>query len=73
MANQITRGFGFDGHFNAQYGDVTQPNIACRLLLVFHSQVLVVFLVVLVFKLANKPLNLNVQSLGFNVNNFSIF
>ena len=30
MANQITRGFGFYGHFNAQYGDVTQPNIGLQ-------------------------------------------
>ena len=27
MANQITRGFGLDGPSNAQFGDVTQPNI----------------------------------------------
>ena len=45
--------------------------LAWRLILVFHSQVLVVFLVV--FRLPNKPLNLNVQSLRFNVNSFSIF
>ena len=45
--------------------------LACRLLLVFHSQVLVVFLVV--FRFRNKPLNLNVQSLKFNVTSFSIF
>ena len=49
------------------------PTLACRLLLVFHSQVLEVFLVVFVFRLANKPLNLNVQSHKFNVNSFSIF
>ncbi|XP_030928874.1 uncharacterized protein LOC115954994 [Quercus lobata] len=30
MANQITGGFGFDGHSNAQYGDVTQPNIGLQ-------------------------------------------
>ena len=30
MANQITRGFGFDGHFNAQYVNVTQPNIGLQ-------------------------------------------
>ena len=30
MPNQITGGFGFDGHSNAQNGDVTQPNIGLQ-------------------------------------------
>ena len=44
-----------------------------RLPLVFHSQILEVLLVVLVFGIVNRPLSLNAQFLRFNVNSFSIF
>ena len=44
-----------------------------KLPLVFHSQILEVLLVVLVFRIVNRPLSLNAQFLRFNVNSFSIF